>query len=68
MPTLEISQAKLDLVKKVEEYYNALCTNLQLSGDDLKVFSITSVKSGEGKSTTSTNIAWAFARAGYKRC
>ena len=61
MPTLEISQAKLDLVKKVEEYYNALCTNLQLSGDDLKVFSITSVKSGEGKSTTSTNIAWAFA-------
>lgn len=66
MPTLEISQAKLDLVKKAEEYYNALCTNLQLSGDDLKVFSITSVKSGEGKSTTSTNIAWAFARAGYK--
>lgn len=66
MPTLEISQAKLDLVKKVEEYYNALCTNLQLSGDDLKVFSITSVKPGEGKSTTSTNIAWAFARAGYK--
>ena len=66
MPTLEISQAKLDLVKKVEEYYNALCTNLQLSGDDLKVFSITSVKPGEGKSTTCTNIAWAFARAGYK--
>lgn len=66
MPTLEISQAKLDLVKKVEEYYNALCTNLQLSGDDLKVFTITSVKPGEGKSTTSTNIAWAFARAGYK--
>ena len=66
MPTLEISQAKLDLAKKAEEYYNALCTNLQLSGDDLKVFSITSVKPGEGKSTTSTNIAWAFARAGYK--
>ncbi|HGQ1000286.1 TPA: tyrosine protein kinase, partial [Streptococcus pneumoniae] len=54
MPTLEISQAKLELVKKAEEYYNALCTNLQLSGDDLKVFSITSVKAGEGKTTTST--------------
>ena len=66
MPTLEISQAKLDLAKKAEEYYNALCTNLQLSGDDLKVFSISSVKAGEGKSTTSTNIAWSFARAGYK--
>ncbi|CMU76036.1 TPA: tyrosine-protein kinase [Streptococcus pneumoniae] len=66
MPTLEISQVKLELAKKAEEYYNALCTNLQLSGDDLKVFSITSVKAGEGKTTTSTNIAWAFARAGYK--
>lgn len=32
----------------------------------MKVFSITSVKPGEGKSTTSINIAWAFARAGYK--
>ncbi|HEV0575308.1 TPA: tyrosine-protein kinase [Streptococcus pneumoniae] len=66
MPTLEISQAKLELAKKTEEYYNALCTNLQLSGDDLKVFSISSVKAGEGKTTTSTNIAWAFAHAGYK--
>ncbi|MVJ17246.1 tyrosine protein kinase, partial [Staphylococcus aureus] len=24
MPTLEISQAKLDFVKKAEEYYNSL--------------------------------------------
>jgi len=37
-----------------------------LSGNNLQVISITSVKPGEGKSTTSTNIAWAFARAGYK--
>lgn len=66
MPTLEIAQKKLDLAKKAEEYYNALRTNIQLSGNNLQVISITSVKSGEGKSTTSTNIAWAFARAGYK--
>jgi len=66
MPTLEIAQKKLDLAKKVEEYYNALRTNIQLSGNNLQVISITSVKPGEGKSTTSTNIAWAFARAGYK--
>ena len=52
--------------KKAEEHYNALRTNIQLSGDDLKVLAISSVKPGEGKSTTSTNIAWAFARAGYK--
>lgn len=66
MPTLEITQKKLEIVKKAEEYYNALRTNIQLSGDNLKVISITSVKPGEGKSTTSTNIAWAFAHAGYK--
>ena len=66
MPTLEIAQKKLNLVKKAEEYYNALRTNIQLSGNNLQVISITSVKPGEGKSTTSTNIAWAFARAGYK--
>ena len=66
MPTLEIVQKKLDLARKAEEYYNALRTNIQLSGNNLKVISITSVKPGEGKSTTSTNIAWAFARAGYK--
>ena len=66
MRTLEIAQKKLDLAKKAEEYYNALRTNIQLSGNNLQVISITSVKPGEGKSTTSTNIAWAFARAGYK--
>ena len=66
MPTLEIAQKKLDLARKAEEYYNALRTNIQLSGNNLKVISVTSVKPGEGKSTTSTNIAWAFARAGYK--
>ena len=66
MPTLEIAQKKLDLAKKAEEYYNALRANIQLSGNNLQVISITSVKPGEGKSTTSTNIAWAFARAGYK--
>lgn len=66
MPTLEIAQKKLALAKKAEEYYNALRTNIQLSGNNLQVISITSVKPGEGKSTTSTNIAWAFARAGYK--
>ena len=62
----ELSQQKLNSVKKAEEYYNALRTNVQLSGNNLKVIAVTSVDPSEGKSTTSTNIAWAFARAGYK--
>lgn len=66
MPTLEIAQKKLEFIKKAEEYYNALCTNIQLSGDKLKVISVTSVNPGEGKTTTSVNIARSFARVGYK--
>lgn len=66
MPTLEIAQKKLEFIKKAEEYYNALCTNIQLSGDKLKVISVTSVNPGEGKTTTSVNIARSFASAGYK--
>lgn len=66
MPTLEIAQKKLEFIKKAEEYYNALCTNIQLSGDKLKVISVTSVNPVEGKTTTSVNIARSFARAGYK--
>ena len=66
MPTLVLGQKRLEFTKKAEEHYNALRTNIQLSGDNLKVLAVSSVKPGEGKSTTSTNIAWAFARAGYK--
>ncbi|HGP9144359.1 TPA: polysaccharide biosynthesis tyrosine autokinase CpsD [Streptococcus pneumoniae] len=66
MPTLEIAQKKLEFIKKAEEYYNALCTNIQLSGDKLKVISVTSVNPGEGKTTTSVNIARSFACTGYK--
>ena len=66
MAKLELSEKRQAFVKKAEEYYNALRTNIQLSGDKLKVIAVSSVRPGEGKSTTSTNIAWAFARAGYK--
>lgn len=37
-----------------------------MSGDKLKVISVTSVNPGEGKTTTSVNIARSFARVGYK--
>ena len=66
MAKLELAQQKIEFVTKVEEYYNALRTNIQLSGNNLKVIAVTSVDPSEGKSTTATNVAWAFARAGYK--
>ena len=66
MAKLELAQQKLEFVTKVEEYYNALRTNIQLSGNNLQVIAVTSVEPNEGKSTTATNVAWAFAHAGYK--
>ncbi len=52
MATLEIARTKKELVNKTEEYFNAIRTNIQLSGADIKVVGITSVQSNEGKSTT----------------
>ena len=48
MAKLELSQQRLNSVKKAEEYYNALRTNIQLSGDGLKVIALSSVRPGEG--------------------
>lgn len=66
MPVLELSTKKKNSIQRTEEYYNALRTNIQLSGENIKIVSLTSVQPNEGKSTTSTNLAIAFARAGYK--
>ncbi len=67
MPTLEIAQKKLDGKKSRRTPQCPFCTNIQLSGITWKWFPLRLSNQGkEGKSTTSTNIAWAFARAGYK--
>ncbi|MCQ8260856.1 tyrosine-protein kinase [Streptococcus suis] len=66
MATLELALNKKQLVGKTEEYFNAIRTNIQLSGSDIKVVGITSVQSNEGKSTTSASLAIAYARSGYK--
>ena len=44
--------------KQTEEYYNAIRTNIQFSGTQMKVIAISSVEAGEGKSTTS--VTWRF--------
>lgn len=52
----------------VVEAYKAIRTNLMflLSGSESKVFGITSPEAGEGKSTTSVNMAIAFSQLGDK--
>lgn len=66
MPQLELVRAKAQMVKSTEEYYNSIRTNIQFSGRDLKVIALTSAQPGEGKSTTSVNLAISFARAGFR--
>ncbi|MCO4614018.1 capsular polysaccharide biosynthesis protein CpsD [Streptococcus infantarius subsp. infantarius] len=66
MPQLELVRAKAQMVKSMEEYYNSIRTNIQFSGRDLKIITLTSAQSGEGKSTTSVNLAISFARAGFR--
>ncbi|MCO4470011.1 capsular polysaccharide biosynthesis protein CpsD [Streptococcus infantarius subsp. infantarius] len=66
MPQLELVRAKAQMVKSMEEYYNSIRTNIQFSGRDLKVITLTSAQPGEGKSTTSTNLAISFAKAGFR--
>lgn len=66
MAHLELVGKKALEVKKTEEYYNSIRTNIQFSGSELKTIVLTSVQPGEGKSTTSVNLAISFARAGFK--
>ena len=66
MPQLELVRSKAQMVKSMEEYYNSIRTNVQFSGRDLKVITLTSAQAGEGKSTTSVNLAISFARAGFR--
>ena len=51
---------------KQKEYYNAIRTNIQFSGAQMKVIAISSVEAGEGKSTTSVNLAISFASVGLR--
>lgn len=66
MPQLELVRAKAQMVKSMEEYYNSIRTNIQFSGRDLKVITLTSAQPGEGKSTMSVNLAISFAKAGFR--
>ena len=66
MPLLKLVKSKVDFAKKTEEYYNAIRTNIQFSGAQMKVIAISSVEAGEGKSTTSVNLAISFASVGLR--
>ena len=66
MPLLKLVKSKVNFAKQTEEYYNAIRTNIQFSGTQMKVIAVSSVEAGEGKSTTSVNLAISFASGGLR--
>ncbi|ELY5748734.1 tyrosine protein kinase [Streptococcus iniae] len=66
MSQLNLVRSKREHYQHAEEYYNSIRTNIQFSGRDYKAIVLTSVQPGEGKSTTSINLAISFAKAGFK--
>lgn len=62
----EIYEIKQNLSETVEEAYKVLRTNIQFCEIDkkIKVITITSYTPGEGKTTTSTNLAISMAKSG----
>ena len=43
MPLLKLVKSKVNFAKQTEEYYNAIRTNIQFSGTQMKVIAISSV-------------------------
>lgn len=66
MKKIDILYNKQIINKDLTEYYNALATNIQFLGKDIKKIVISSVRENEGKSTVSVNLAKALAELGLK--
>ena len=64
MQEFEIKKRELDFRSK--EAFKTLRTNIEFSGDDIKVICITSAMPNEGKSSISFELAQSFALAGKK--
>ncbi|AXQ78529.1 polysaccharide biosynthesis tyrosine autokinase [Streptococcus chenjunshii] len=66
MSQLELVQVQPEVARLTQDYYNTVRTTIQFKGPDCKTIVITSVQTGEGKTTVAVNLASAFARAGFR--
>lgn len=65
MQNIELKETELDFRSK--EAFKTLRTNIEFSGDDVKVICVTSCTPNEGKSNISFELAKSYAQMG-KRC
>lgn len=64
MQHIDVKKKKLNF--QTNEAYKTLRTNVEFAGENLKTIAVTSCLPNEGKSTTSLQLAMAFADAGKK--
>lgn len=64
MQKVKLIEEKLDF--RAREAYRTLRTNVEYSGENIKVVAVTSCMPNEGKSTTSYELAKTFAKQGKK--
>ncbi|MCL2718120.1 MAG: polysaccharide biosynthesis tyrosine autokinase [Lachnospiraceae bacterium] len=62
----EIELKKVEMDFHVREAYKTLRSNVEFSGEDIRVVAVTSCAANEGKSSTSYNLARAFAENGSR--
>lgn len=65
-PKIDICEFIKGRGKDVSEHYNALATNIQFLGKDVKKIVLSSVRANEGKSMISLNLCKALAELGMK--
>lgn len=63
---VKISKEYREFLERTKEYFFALQTNIQLSGEDLKVLAVSSSFKNQGKSTISIGLANALAMSDYR--
>lgn len=64
MQYFEIKRSDLDF--RAQEAFKTLRTNIEFSGEDIKVIALTSATPNEGKSSVSFELALSFAESGKK--
>lgn len=65
---VKLTRPKREADYRVAEAYKALRTNIQFCGVENKVIMLTSSTPGEGKTSTSFNLAASLAEIGKKWC
>lgn len=66
MENLKLSRRYYQLLEEAKEHFYALQTNIQFSGEDLKVIAVSSTLKNEGKTTTAVGLSYSLAKSGYK--